>query len=414
MERFLWEGIVRSPEFRKKTLELARKFSVTTTQDFSSAFCGYDGPYVITTDGEKLLDFSCSAGSMNFAHGNRSVMDALARQFELLDQLSDQDWVNPTTTLLKVRLDGITPGNFKKKVFFGNSGTEAVEAAIKLCLAKRPERRRFIAFQGAFHGRTLGSLCLHGSKPVHREHFPTDDIDVIHLPFPVEGADDYGKSVCDALNEIRSQENGYQDINAIFIELVQGEGGINVASKGFVQILKIFCEEQDIYFVVDEVQTGFWRTGKLFACEHYGIEPDIICLGKSLGGILPVSAMICRADLDFDRSGRHSNTYGGYPLGAAAALSNLELMEKTVNVAEVEDRVMILKEFAPEGLGLMRRWRFETPELRNKFVAEAEHNGVQLLGSGPKNVRFMPPVNIDTQLFKDALETLSCIEIPHL
>lgn len=407
-------------------LQIAKEVSVTTTQDFSHIFTKATGPYVFTAKGERFLDFSSCVGSMNFGHGHEAVLMARAEQFKRLDDFHDQDWPTDIATLFKMKLASVAPGKFRKKVFLAQSGTEWIEAAIKLSRAMRPDRDLFIHFDGSFHGRTLGALSLHGSNPIHREHFPKA-IKTISLPFPDENITDYGRKFIEKLAEAcPNTDKGFEEVNALFIELVQGEGGINVSHDGLIKQLVIFCENNGILLVVDETQTCCWRTGKFSACEHYGIEPDIIGFGKSMGYNLPVSAMVCRADplegvdihkalsvgLDF-KPKQHSNTWGGYVEGCVNGLCAFEMGE-SLDPKEIEERVKILREFAPEGLGLMRRWRFETPELRDQYVEEAKRRGILLLGAGVKNVRFMPQVNILTDILEGAIETLQSIPIPHL
>ncbi|MBI4087492.1 MAG: aminotransferase class III-fold pyridoxal phosphate-dependent enzyme [Candidatus Liptonbacteria bacterium] len=414
MTHLKWEQelaeLLKDPDM---LLRLAKDVSITTTQDFRFVSMSGNGPFIWDANGKRYFDFHSAVGSMNLGHAVHKVEEAIFRQGFLLDQFSDQDVPNAVSTLLKLRLTQITPGRFPKKVFLCNSGTEAIEGAIKMLLAARPERRYFISFVGAFHGRTLGSLALHGSKDINRERFP-QSLEVIRLPFPEVGKyadeNDWWRKFFISMgagNILRPWVNG------VFIELVQGEGGINVADPRIVQSLCRFLKGHGIKLVVDEIQTGFYRTGKLFACEHYGIEPDIICFGKAAGGSLPFGAVVANADLDFDKPGRLSNTFGGSQKVAAAALTVIELMQ-SLDMDLLKRNIEILTDFAPEGLGLMRRWRFESKELRDAFVMEAENRGVHLLGAGRANVRFMPQVNIPTELLEEALAILRSIDIPHL
>lgn len=387
---------------RDALLELARTCSVTSTQDFSLVLCRAEGPFVVDWQGRKYFDFSSGVGTANVGYSHPDVCYALSRYAYRGTIIGDNDWPNAAASLLKARLCEITPGNFSKKVFLSNSGTEAVEAAIKLLIAKRPERKSFIAFHGAFHGRTGYALALNRSKKVHRKHFP-QALKVYHLPFLDRYAGEDEVLLRNLYSVIPLDE-----VNAVFVELVQGEGGINVASD---QLLKLFemLRQEDVKIVVDEVQTGFYRTGKMFACEHYGLEPDIICLGKALGGGLPIGATVARAELDFDEFGRHSNTFGGTMPVAAAALTVIEILQ-SLDAEELEERIKVLSAFAPEGLGLMRRRRFPSIAARDAYIAAAHERGVVLLGAGQQNVRFMPPVNVEISHLHDAIEILKSIK----
>ncbi len=404
-EKELWRALKNPVELQ----ELSRGVSVTSTQDFGIVVKKADGPFVWDIFGKRYFDFSSSVGVMNLGHKIPEIKGVVMRQIDLVDQVPDHDWPNATATLLKKRLCEITPGKFPKKVFLSNSGTEAVEAAIKLLLADRPERKCFVSFEGAFHGRTGYALALNGSKPVHREHFPKS-LEVYKLPFPEKNhvvCDDWREKCTKLFHRLLGR------VNAVFIELVQGEGGINVVDYDLVTELRDFLRHRGIKLVVDEVQTGLYRTGAMFACEHYGLEPDILCLGKSLGGDFPLAATVARAELDFDKPGRHSGTFGGSPVPAAAAMTVLELME-SLDRGLLSKNYVTLSGFAPEGLGLMRRWRFPDAETRDAFVKEAKARGILLLGAGTKNVRFMPQINIPTQLLEEALQILRSIDIPHL
>jgi len=392
-------------------LEFAGRYSITSTQDFSLILERGSGPFLWDCTGKKYFDFSSGVGTANIGYSHPDVCDVISRYAKRGTIIGDNDWPNAAATLLKAKLCEITPGNSSKKVFLSNSGTEAVEAAIKLLISERPNRTSFIAFRGAFHGRTGYSLALNASKKVHRRHFPLA-LKVYYLPFLDAYESRDSTSLLRYWMEVHSylrSEISLEEVNGVFIEMVQGEGGINVADKEMLKLIEMLREE-GVKIVVDEVQTGFYRTGKLFACEYYGLEPDIICLGKALGGGLPIGATVSRAELDFDEFGRHSNTFGGNAIAAAAALSVIEIL-RSLDAKEMEERVRILSEFAPEGLGLMRRKRFPSAAARNAYVKTAHELGVVLLGAGEQNVRFMPPITTTKQELEKAIEILRSIEI---
>lgn len=396
---------------QKRLCELARELSVTTTQDFSVALAKADGSFVWDYNGKKYHDFHSSVGTANFGHNHPRILWPLMNFFNEngIFHIGCNEYVHEWAAKLMTRLCAITPGNFEKKVFLCNSGTESVEAALKIMmdyhLRNNPRKNIYLAFKGGFHGRTLGALAFNASKEVHRRGFPGfASTDVIHIPFPEIG------SSKDPILELAklAKKVPLRRIGGIIFELVQGEGGINVADVGRMRALVNFLREHGALICVDEVQTGMYRTGTLFACEQYGIEPDIICLGKSLGGGLPIGATVIRKELDFKERGRHSNTFGGNPLVCVAASAAIEVA-RSLNEDELKKKIDILAEFAPEGLGMMRRKRFNAVEERDAYIERAKQRGVLLIGAGEKNVRFMPPVNISEKNLRNAINILKKI-----
>lgn len=374
---------------------------------------GYIGPF---------LDFSSQVGCNALGHGHPAIIKAIQDQIKTnLLHSCGLDWFNEPEIFLMKELCEITPGHpDTKKVFLCNSGTEAVEAAIKMCKARRFNegvrgRERFLAFQGAFHGRTGFALSLNCSKAVHTAGFfnlcdngdlsfgtQTKDraMPVSHIRFPhkydQESINDF-----EAFLDILFLDN----VNAVFIEMIQGEGGIRVIDKECLDLLVKKCREKDVYFVVDEVQTGLMRTGKMFACEGYGLEPDIICLAKALsGGAIPIGATIAKQEFNF-KPGQHSNTFGGNPLACAAARALIKEL-KRLDLVQFAARENTLKSFAPEGLGFMRRIVLENKERRDEVVNKALHRGLLLLGAGERAIRLMPPLNISQDNLERGLDIL--------
>src|SRR5437762_1397143 len=216
------------------------------------------------------------------------------------------------------KICAIAPGKSQKLAFLANSGTEAIEAAIKLAryVTRRP---RMIAFFGCFHGRSMGSLSLTASKPAQRRFFSPLLSDVSHAPY---GDLDFIENV------LFKRTTPPEDVAAIFVEPIQGEGGYNVAPKGFLEGLRKLCDKHGILLVVDEVQSGLGRTGKMWAIEHWGVEPDILLAGKGIASGMPLGATMARADLMTWKMGAHGSTYGGNPVACAAALASIDLIEK--------------------------------------------------------------------------------------
>jgi 4-aminobutyrate aminotransferase len=306
------------------------------------------------------------------------------------------------------------PGKSRAQCFLANSGTEAIEAALKLArfTTRRP---RMIAFYGCFHGRSMGSLSLTASKAIQRHHFSPLLADVTHAP--------YGD-----LNFIETylfkKTTPPDDVAAIFVECIQGEGGYNVAPREFLPGLRAICDKYGILLVVDEVQSGLGRTGKMWAVEHWGVEPDVLCCAKPIGGGLPLGAMLAREELHKWPSGAHANTFGGNPLACAAGLRTIELIEDGLleNARTMGDYLgqglkSLVNEFPqvgpPRGLGLMQAVDLRKPsgggldpDRRNRVVNAAFERGLLLLGCGEGAIRFLPALNIETGHVDAAISVL--------
>ncbi len=410
--------------------QLGEKYSIKTTIDDPDIIpiSGLDSSIEVerasTGEPSHLVDFFAGIGANPFGYpGGQFLM------------FPGNEWFNAPSVVLKRELCRITPGamNVDKKAFLSNSGTEAVEAAIKMCLARRfallshaenpLERQRvegrkvFCAFGGAFHGRTGFSLSLNCSKQHHTEGYFLDEetpgdlsvglkvkrraIPVRHLPFPEVGDTKLFDDIFDQIP--------WDDTLAIFIELVQGEGGIKVIDGGCLNRLVAKCREMGVYIVVDEVQTGMMRTGKMFACDHFDLIPDIICLSKALGGgETAIGATIARAEFDFERQGRHSNTFGGSPRPCEAALRNIDKLEN-LDMTELRKKILLLGSIS-RGLGLMRRIKFETPNVRDEVCRMCVEKGLLVIPAGESALRLMPPLNIDmTNLLKGIQILKKCI-----
>ena len=330
------------------------------------------------------------------------------------------------------KLSAIAPGKEPKRVYFGNSGAEAVEAAIKL--AKYHTRRdKIIAFEGAFHGRTMGALSLTASKSTQRKGFGTLISGVFHMPYPDTYRGMYGKGaetvVADCLgyleNELFKRRVDPEEVAGIFIEPIQGEGGYMPAPVEFLKGLQAICRKYGIMLVADEVQSGMGRTGKWWASDHAGIEPDIICTAKGIASGMPLSAVIARESVMNWKPGAHASTFGGNPVCIAASLATIELLESKYikNAERVGEYIM--KRTADwtqkyksvgnvRGRGLMigiemvkdQKTKEKAPELRNRIIDAAYHKGLLILGSGENTVRFCPPLVIDEEQAEFAVATL--------
>ncbi|MDI6868117.1 MAG: acetyl ornithine aminotransferase family protein [Coprothermobacterota bacterium] len=383
-------------------------------------------------DGNLFLDFTNGmvAGT---GHCHPKVVQAIKDQAEKFLFFNGPDFYYEVQSKIAEKLCFITPGDLPKKVFLSNSGAEANEAALKLSRSSTG-RKQFVAFLGAFHGRTLGALALTASKVVQRESFFPMMPGVTHLPFAYCYRCAY-KMKPDTCNFWCAQilEDVYfksvlppEEVAAVFMEPVQGEGGYVVPPAGFVQKIKKICEKYGILFVADEVQAGFGKTGEMFAIEHFGVVPDVINLGKALASGLPMGATVFKAELDFPVQGRHSNTFGGNPISAVAALATIEaiegenLLENTRRMGEVfkQGLLDLKKEFEEigdvRGLGLMlaielvkdRESKTPARELRDRIIENCYKKGLLLLPCGTSAIRFTPAMVINREEVEKGLEIL--------
>jgi 4-aminobutyrate aminotransferase len=321
--------------------------------------------------------------------------------------MSGTDFYYEPQIALAERLAALAPGDKPKKVFFGNSGAEAVEAALKLA-RHHTGRTEAIAFHGAFHGRTYGALSLGASKALHRRRFRPLVPGVHHVPF--------GATPDEIENGLFKRIVSPEEVAAVFVEPIQGEGGYRVPPADFLPGLRALCDRHGIVLVADEIQSGMGRTGRMFAVEHFGVVPDVICVAKGIASGMPVGAIIADAELMDWPAGAHASTFGGNPVSCRAALATIDLLEREylANAAERGEQLKTaLEELAApydwigevRGLGLMlameivehRRTRKPDPARRNRIVNEAFQHGLLLLGCGESAVRFSPPLCITAE-----------------
>ena len=334
---------------------------------------------------------------------------------------------------LAEKLDEIVPVARPTKTHFANSGTEAVETALKLAM-HATGREKFIAFFGSFHGRTLGSLSLTSSKIAQRIGFKRQALDVIHVPYPNDYRNPFSAEDCGdggaaqgGLNWIENRlfktTTPAEEVAAIVIEPVQGEGGYVPSPKGFLSGLRRICDENGILLIVDEVQSGMGRTGKMFASDHYDLKADIVCIAKGIASGLPLGACVSRADLMDWKPGAHASTFGGNPVAIAAALKTIELLEHELvaNSAEVgaylksgleklQDKHDCIGDV--RGMGMMLGVEFVTDrsskkpdaELRDRVEMASFEHGLILLGAGPNSIRWSPPLILNRENVDVALE----------
>ena len=293
------------------------------------------GALVRASDGRTYIDFASGIGVLSVGHCHPRVVGAIKRQAEAYLHTSFPILMYEPYVTLSQRLTAVTPGSFAKKTFLANSGAEAVENAVKLARAYT-RRPAVIAFDGAFHGRTLLGLSLTGKLHPYKLGFGPFVPDVYRVPYPYPyrppggvRAEDTVAHALDAMESLFRTTISADQVAAIVVEPVLGEGGFVVPPTGFLTALSDLCRARHIVLIVDEIQTGFGRTGRMFACQHEGVEPDLIVLGKALAAGMPLAAVVGRAEImDAPQAGGLGGTYGGNPVACAAALAVLEVFEE--------------------------------------------------------------------------------------
>jgi 4-aminobutyrate aminotransferase len=391
------------------------------------------GVWVEDVDGNIFLDCNAGVAVCSTGHCHPEVVRAIQEQAAQLIHMCGTDYYYRQMPEFAQKLDEIVPVRRPTRTHFANSGTEAVETALKLAM-HATGREKFIAFFGSFHGRTLGSLALTSSKIAQRIGFKRQVLDVVHVPYPNEYRNPFSAEDCGtggaaqgALNWIENRlfktTTPPEEVAAIVVEAVQGEGGYVPAPEGFLNGLRRICDEHGILLIVDEVQSGMGRTGKMFACEHYGVLADIVCIAKGVASGLPIGACVAPADLMDWKPGAHASTFGGNPVAIAAALKTIELLERELvaNSAEVGaylkrglEKLMGKYECIGDvrGMGMMlgvefvkdRTTRTPDPELRDRVETATFERGVILLGCGYNTIRWSPPLILTRENVDVALE----------
>ncbi|MBL9124625.1 MAG: acetyl ornithine aminotransferase family protein [Planctomycetaceae bacterium] len=361
-------------------------------------------------DGNRFLDFTAGLAVTATGHAHPDVVAAIVDQATQLLHMSGTDFYYTPAIELAERLARLAPGSAPKRVFLTNSGTEAVEAALKLS-RYFTGRQRVIAFNGAFHGRTYGSMSLGGSKAVHQRGFSPLVPGVHRLPFNAPAAD---------FDELFARSCPADEVAAIFVEPIQGEGGYRLPEPHFLPLLRQLCDQHGILLVFDEVQSGIGRTGRWFACEHFGVAPDIMCLAKGIASGMPLGAIVARAELMTWPPGSHASTFGGNPVACRAALATLDLIEREYLVNCQQRGAQLrsgLAQIAADSAGRLRDVRglglmlavdvydrgALDPELRNEIVQQAFQRGLLLVGCGRAAVRFCPALCVTAEQVETAL-----------
>lgn len=394
------------------------------------------GAEVWDVDSNRFLDFMGGIAVVSTGHSHPKVVKAIQEQAEKFLHISS-DFYHEKWIALGEKLNEIAPFEEQALSFMTNSGTEAVEAAIKLA-RYHTGRMNFIGFTGAFHGRTMGALTFTASKSVYHGGFYPLMNGVVHAPFPnpyrpileTQPGEDYGEAVVRYIDEqILEHIIPPDEIAGILVETIQGEGGYLFPPEGFYPALRELCDKHGILLILDEVQSGMGRTGKWWAIEHFGIEPDMITSAKGIASGMPLGACVARQSVMTWKEGAHGNTYGGNPIACAASLATIELIENeymenaaTIGQHAIEALTEIMQRHPSigdvRGKGLMIGVEFvkdrETKEAATKLTERIIHlafeRGLLMLSCGKSVIRVAPPLSISKsevdeglQIFEEAI-----------
>jgi 4-aminobutyrate aminotransferase len=427
-----------------KTREMLKRDSAVISpsypRDYPFAMDHGKGSWLWDVDGNRFLDFMAGIAVNSTGHSHPEVVKAIQEQAEKFLHISS-DFYHIKMIELGEKLNEIAPMQESAVTFMTNSGTEAIETALKLS-RYHTGRTNFVGFTGGFHGRTMGAVTMTASKSLyHRGFYPLMN-GVLHAPFPNpyrpilerKYGEDYGETVVRYIEEqLFRQVVPAEEVAGILVEPIQGEGGYIVPPAGFFPALRALCDKYGILLIADEVQSGMGRTGKWWAIEHFGVEPDIFTSAKGIASGVPLGACVARHTIMTWERGSHGNTYGGNPLACAAALKTIELLEREYmqNAAEVGQYALdALAEMAVRhpsigevrGIGMMIGVEFVTDKaskepadkLRDAVVHNAFERGLLLLGCAKSVIRIAPPLSMSKAEMDEGLkifeESLSLAE----
>src|SRR5690348_15321775 len=429
------------PNAKRVLQEDAKYISPSYTRSYPLVAKRGRGIVVEDVDGNEFFDFSAGIAVTSTGHCHPHVVAAIQKQAAELIHMSGTDFYYENMVTLAERLSNIAPMPGPHKIYYGNSGTEAVECALKLA-RYHTKRQNIIAFFGAFHGRTMGALSLTASKPPQKRRFAPLVPGVTHVRYPdVYRGCEGGAQEADAfaLGCARFIEDKLfkttlppEEVAAIFVEPIQGEGGYVIAPTVFMQELRRICDRHGILLVVDEVQSGVGRTGKWWSVEHTGVQPDIVCSAKGIASGMPLGVVISKGSVMDWVPGSHASTFGGNPVCIAAALATLDVIEREGllrNSSEVGNYMMSpMADWTSKhkhvgdvrGRGLMigvevvkdKKTKEYAPEIRDRVVELAFERGVLFLGCGPSTLRIAPPLVVSKEEADVAMDVLEeCIAI---
>ncbi len=406
--------------------------SPSYTRSYPLAIKRGRGVMVEDVDGNQFIDFAAGIAVLSTGHCHPEVVAAIKKQAGEFIHMSGTDFYYENMITLAERLSKVAPMKGPHKIYYGNSGTEAIEAAIKLA-RYHTKRQNIIAFYGAFHGRTMGSLALTSSKVQQRRRFFPLMPGVTHVPYPnvyrrPEGTDEKQYAIdCARFIEEKLFKTTLppEEVAAIFVEPIQGEGGYVVAPTEFMQELRRICDKHGILLVCDEVQSGAGRTGKWWAVEHTGVQPDIITVAKGIASGMPLGVTISRSDIMDWVPGSHASTFGGNPVCIASALATMDVLERegVKNARVVGEYIMKRLRTWPSkhpmvgdvrGRGLMigveivrdQKSKAIAHDERDKIVDLAFERGALFLGAGENSIRICPPLIITKEQADAGLDIL--------
>jgi 4-aminobutyrate aminotransferase len=418
------------PKSKKLIDKDERYVSQSYTRAFPTVIDHAKGAYMWDPDGNVFIDFHCGIGVSSTGNAHPEVVKAIKEQAEKAIHIATADFYHSLVGDLAKKLAEITPGSNSKRTFFTNSGTESIEAAFKLARYNK-RKPRMIAFIGGFHGRSMGALSLTSSKLNQRRYFGPLVPEVTHVPYAYCYRCAYNltypkcKMYCVNFIEevILNKVAPADEVAAIFVEPIQGEGGYIVPPKEFHPMLRKLCDKYGILLVMDEIQSGMGRTGKMFAIEHWKVVPDVIAIAKALASGMPLGACVADKKLMSWEPGAHSTTFGGNPISCAAALTTIKLLENGLvkNAARMGNFIMPrLKRIMNKskiigdvrGKGLMigielvknKKTKEPAPEYASRVAMECFKLGMMILTCGHNSVRFIPPLGIDEEVADKALK----------
>ena len=392
------------------------------------------GVRVEDVDGNEFLDFAAGIAVVSTGHCHPEVVAAIQKQAGELIHMSGTDFYYEALVTLSERLSSIAPMPGPHRFYYGNSGAEAIECALKIA-RYHTGRQNIIAFLGAFHGRTMGALSLTASKPQQRRRFAPLVPGVTHVRYPyayrgcsggAQAEEEFALGCAHYIEDkLFRTVLAPEEVAAIFVEPIQGEGGYVVAPTIFMQELRRICDRHGILLVADEVQSGAGRTGKWWAIEHTGVEPDIVCMAKGIASGMPLGVCMTRAAIMDWKPGSHASTFGGNPVCIAAALATLDVLQREglTNASKMGERMFSRLRAWPakhpaigdvRGRGLMigieivkdHETREAAPLLRDRIVDLAFERGLLILGCGENSIRLAPPLIVKEQEAEVALDIL--------
>lgn len=380
-------------------------------------------------EGKRYIDFGTGIAVCNTGHAHPKVV--AAAQAQLADFSHSCLMINPYAKAVELaeQLTRLAPGSSAKKAIFVSTGAEAVENCIKIARA-HTRRRGVIAFSGGFHGRTNMTMALTGKVAPYKTLFGPFPADIYHLPFPMALHGVSTEQSLASLQKLFKVDIAPDDVAAIIIEPVQGEGGFYQAPIELLKALRQLCDQHGIVLIADEIQTGFGRTGKLFAMEHSGVEPDLMTMAKGIAGGLPLAAVVGKSNImDAPLPGGLGGTYGGSPVACAAALAVLEVIEQDKLCAQANvvgeafaARLTALQQQFPKRIAEVRQFGAMIavefmlqgePDvtLTQQIIARAAEHGLILLSCGfyGNVLRFLPPLTIETDILQQGLDKLDVL-----